>query len=75
MTTNINLKLDTSLRADDRLVLANTKDELQRSVYKLENTAKDFNMEVSNIETKIMAFQGKGLIFSDICIHNTVTEL
>jgi hypothetical protein len=46
---NINLKL----------VLVNSEDKLQCSVFNLWNKAKDFNMNISIAKTKIMAFQGK----------------
>jgi len=32
--------------------------ELQNSVYNLQNTAMDFNMEISTVKTKVMAVQG-----------------
>jgi len=47
---------------------------LQHSIYDLQNTAKDFDMEISTVKTEIMAFHGKDPIHSEICIYNKVTE-
>jgi hypothetical protein len=51
-----------------------TENDLQYSVYSLHFIAKEFNMEISTIKTKIMAFQGKEHVTSKICIGNTVFE-
>jgi uncharacterized protein YwlG (UPF0340 family) len=43
-------------------------------VYNLHFVAKEFNMEISATETKIMAFQGKEHVRRKICIENTIFE-
>jgi hypothetical protein len=50
---NRNLKSGTPLSADDQVILVGSYDELQRSVYNLQNTAKDFKMEISTEKTNI----------------------
>ena len=69
-----NSTLDTLLYADDQVLLANTEDELQYSVHHLNVIAQNFNMEISTVKTKVMAFQGKMPIRSKICIGNSILE-
>jgi hypothetical protein len=64
--------LDTLLYTDDQVLLADTEDDIQCSVYNLHFVAKEFNMEIST--TKRMAFQGKELVRSKIFIENTTLE-
>jgi hypothetical protein len=54
--------------------LTNTEDELQLSVYDLQNIAKYFNVQTSTKKTKIMAFEGKYPIRRKIFMYNKITE-
>jgi hypothetical protein len=69
---NTNLKLDPIVFADDRVILADSEYELQLSVYNLQNIAKEFNMEISAEETRIMPFQGKYPVRCKIYIYSKV---
>jgi hypothetical protein len=46
MSINRNLKLGSFLFADYRVNLANSEDELQHTVYNLQNIAEDHNLEI-----------------------------
>jgi hypothetical protein len=50
--------LQTVLFADDQLLIANTEDDLQNMAHKLQLTATNFNLKISNDKTKVMAFCG-----------------
>jgi hypothetical protein len=52
--------------ADDQVIPANSEGKLHYSAYNLQETAKDFNMEITIVKTKIMTFQEKCLIYSKI---------
>lgn len=71
---NRHLKLDSILFADDLVLLALSEDDLQRSIYNLQQVAATYNMEISTDKTKIMAFCGKYPIQSKICLDNKILE-
>ena len=54
--------------------LYKTEDELQKSVYILNQMNKDYNLKISTNETKIMAFKGKHLVRSKIEIDGSILE-
>jgi hypothetical protein len=58
-------KIGILLFEDDQVILENSDNDLQSKVYNLQNITHDFNMGISTVKTKIMAFQGKDPI------HNT----
>ena len=51
-----NLNLNTLLFADDQVIIQDSEDKLQKSVYTLNRMSKDYNLRVSTDKTKIMAF-------------------
>jgi hypothetical protein len=57
VTINRNLKLNTLFFAYGQVILADSEDEFQYSVCNLQNKAKDCNMEISAVKTKIIASQ------------------
>ncbi|KAJ4433821.1 hypothetical protein ANN_16133 [Periplaneta americana] len=59
---------------DDLVLLALSEDDLQRSIYNLQQVAATYNMEISTDKTKIMAFCGKYPIQSKICLDNKILE-
>jgi hypothetical protein len=71
---NRNLNLVTLLFADNQVIVAQNKDELQRAVYNLQVTASEFNMSVSAEKTKIMAFAGKEPVKSKICVNGKILK-
>ena len=62
------LHVNTLLFADDQVIIQNTEDKLQKSIYiyVLHQLSKDYNLKISTDKTKIMAFKGKHLIRSKI---------
>jgi hypothetical protein len=46
------------LFADDRVLLSDLEDDLQRPLYTLHNTLEQFRMEKSPLKPKVMAFKG-----------------
>ena len=54
-----NEQLETMLFADDQAIFAKNEDDLQRSVFNLENIARKFGMKISTSKTKTLAFKGK----------------
>ena len=54
-----NLYLNTLLFTDDQVVIQDSEDKLQKSVYVLNKMFKDYNLKISTDKTKIMAFKGK----------------
>jgi retron-type reverse transcriptase len=53
-----NISLNTLLFADDQVVLADSKDNLQRAVYKLSTISNKYNLKMSAKKTKVLAFVG-----------------
>jgi hypothetical protein len=64
-----NLYLNTLLFADDQIFIQDSEDELQKSVYILNQMSTDYNLKISTDNTKIMAFKGKRLVRSKIEIN------
>jgi hypothetical protein len=51
-----NAKLNTLLYADDKIIISNLEDNLQRGVFILNNISKSFDMKIACSKSKIMAF-------------------
>jgi hypothetical protein len=60
------------LFADDQVVIQDSEDRLQKSVYILNEMSKDSNLRISTDKTKIMAFEGKHLVRSKIEIDGSI---
>jgi hypothetical protein len=54
-----NLYLNTLLFAVDQVIMQDSEDKLQKSVYILNQMSKDYNLKISTDKPKIMAFKGK----------------
>jgi hypothetical protein len=65
---NKNSCLDTLLFADDQVIIATSKDDLQPAVCNLQNIASNFDVEISTDTSKVMTFVGKEPIRSKSCI-------
>jgi len=63
-----NLYLNTLLYANDQVTIQDSEDKLHKSVYKLNQMSKDYNLKISTDKTKIMVFKGKHLVRSEIDI-------
>ena len=69
-----NLYLNTSLFADDQVIIQHYTDKLQKSVYILNQMSTDYNFKISTEETKSIAFKGKYLMRSKIEIDGSILE-
>lgn len=69
-----NTFLNTLLYADDQVILQENEDNLQISIYQLEQILKEYNLIVSVNKTKVMAFKGKESIRTKIVLQNMVLE-
>ena len=67
-------EISTVLFADDQAVLAETEDDLQRSMYNLTKTSEKYDMRISSEKTKTMAFKGKEPVRSKIVINGKIIE-
>ena len=59
-----NIYLNTLLFADDQVIIQDSEDKLQKSVYLLNQKRKDYNLKISTDKIKITAFKGKRLMRS-----------
>lgn len=66
--------LNILLFADDLVIIQNSEAALQRSIFKLNETCEQYNMKISLIKTKVMAFIGKEPIRTKIIINNRCIE-
>lgn len=62
------------LFTDDMLIVQDTEDDLQRSVYELCKLCKDYNFKLSWNKNRIIAFCGKHPVCSKIVIENNILE-
>jgi len=69
-----NLYLNTLLFTDDQVLIQDSEDKFQKSVYILNQMSKDYNLEISRDKTKIMALKGKHLVRSKIEIDGSILE-
>ena len=69
-----NQYLNTLLFTDDQVIIQDSGDKLQKSVYMLNQMSKDYNLKIAMDKTKIMAFKGKHLMHSKIEIDGSVSE-
>jgi len=69
-----NLYRNTFLAADDKVIIQDSEDKLQKSVYMLKEMSKEHNLKISTDKTKIMAFKGKSLVRSKIEIDGSIFE-
>jgi len=69
-----NLYLNTLLFAGDQVIIQDSEDKLQKSVYILNQMRQDYNLKISTDKTKFMAFKGKHLMRSKIEIDGSILE-
>jgi hypothetical protein len=69
-----NTVLNTILFVDNQDIFSESEAGLQRAVNRLENKANGFNMRISTMKTKTMAFQGKNHIRCKIVVDNKTKE-
>jgi len=51
-----------TLERSDQVIIRNSEDKIQKSVYILNQISKDYNLKIPMEKTKIMAFKGKHLV-------------
>ena len=66
-----NLYLNTLLFADDQVIIQDSEDKLQKSVYTLNQMNKDYKLKIST-DKKNMVFKGKHLVRSKIEIDGSI---
>ena len=69
-----NLYLNTLLFASDQVIIQDSEDKPQKSVYILNKMSKDYNLKISMDKTQIMAFKGKHLVRSKIERDGSILE-
>jgi hypothetical protein len=69
-----NIYLNTLLFTDDQVIIQDSEDKLQKSVYILNQLSKDYNLKISIDKTKLMAFKRKHLVHSKIEIDELILE-
>jgi len=70
-----NVYLNTLLFADDQVIIQESEDKLQKSVYILNQMSKDYNLKISTEKNKnTMAFKVEHLVRSKIEIDGSILE-
>jgi hypothetical protein len=69
-----NIEISTLIFADDRVILENSEDNLQRTIHRLNVISKDYNMIISIDKTKVLALRGKDLIKIKIVINERILD-
>jgi hypothetical protein len=67
-------QINTLLSADDRVILANSEDNLQRAMHRLNLISKDYNMRIPIDRTKVLALRGKDPIKIKIVINERILD-
>jgi len=67
-----NIYLNTFIFADDQVIIKDSEDKLQKSVYVLNQMSKDYNLKISTDKTKIVVLKGKHLVRSEIEVDRSL---
>jgi len=70
----INLYLNTLFFADDQVIIQDTEDKLQKSLYILNQMSRYYNLKIFTDKTKIMFFEGKHLVRYKIETDGSILE-
>jgi len=65
---------NTLLFADDKLIIADTEDNLQRVVYLLYSTSKEYNLEIATGKTKVFGFVGADHLRAKIIMNDETLD-
>jgi endonuclease/exonuclease/phosphatase family metal-dependent hydrolase len=60
--------------ADDLIVLQESEDDLQRSLFELDKIGQDYNLIISSSKTRVMAFRGKDPVRSKIVVQQNIVD-
>ena len=74
MTDNNRKLVNTTLYADDQILMATSEDELQTMVYHLNLIARKYKMTISSTKTKSMAMCGNHIQRVKIVINDKIIE-
>jgi len=69
-----NLYLTTFLSPDDQVIIQDSEDKLQKSVYIIKQMCKDCNIKISTDKRQIVVFKGKHLVSSEIEIDGSILQ-
>lgn len=69
-----NTFLNSLLYADDKVIIQDSEDKLQKSIYVLNKITKEYNFKIAAQKTKTMAFKGKYPIRTKIVIDEIIIE-
>ena len=62
------------LFADDKFIISDTEDNLQKAVYLLYNISKEYNLEIATKKTKLFGFVGTDHLRTKIIINDETLE-
>ena len=65
---------NTLLFADDQFIISDTEDNLQKAVYILYSTSKEYNLETATKKTKVFGFVGADHLRTKITINDETLE-
>jgi hypothetical protein len=68
------IPLNALLFVDDQIVLAHSEENLQRTVFSLNNVTKEHNLRISTKKTKVLGFKGVEHLKAKIEINNHILE-
>jgi len=68
------LIFNTPLFADDKFIISDTEDNLQRAVYSLYNISKGYNLEIATKKTKVFRFVGTDHLRKKIITNDETLE-
>ena len=68
------LIFNTLLFADDQFIISDTEDNLQKAVYLLCSTSKEYNLEIATKKTKVFGFVGTDHTRKQIIINEETLE-
>ena len=69
-----NQQLSTLLFVDDQVIIADTEDNLQKAVHKLNQIITEYGLTISVQKTKSMTFKGRDPVRTKIVIDNKIIE-
>jgi len=68
------LIFNTLLFADDRFIISDTEDNLQKAVYLLYNISEEYNLEIAIKKTKVFGFVGTDHLITKIILNDETLE-
>ena len=68
------LIFNTLLFADDRFIISDTDDNLEKAFYLLYNISKEYNLEIATKKTKVFGFVGTDHLRTKIIMNDETLE-